>query len=75
LGEDTMKKFKLMEKPGILVAVIGVLGLTLTFAIQSFTFLERAIMAIVCVVVILGGILAETRFADKFKEQQIEDWN
>lgn len=66
---------KLIQKPGLIVSVFGILGLILSFAIESFTFLERAIMVIVCCVVIVGGLLAETKYANIFKEGKEESWN
>ena len=59
-------------KPGIVVAIIGILGITIAIASNSLTFLEKSIIVLICFVVLVAGIISETPIIDRFRNIEVE---
>lgn len=64
-----------LKKPGFIVSIIGIIGITFALVFQGLTILEKAIILVICSVIFVGGALLETPFFDKYKKIQEESWN
>lgn len=59
-------------KPGIIVAIIGILGFTVAIASNALTLLEKSIILLICVVVTIAGVISETSIVDRFRGYEVE---
>lgn len=64
-----------LQKPGLIVALLGMIGMVIVLSIQGLILFEKIITFIVCVIIFLGGLISETSFVDRFKKQGEELWN
>lgn len=64
-----------LQKPGLIVALLGMIGMVIVLSIQGLILFEKIITFIVCVIIFLGGLISETSFVDRFKKQGEELWS
>lgn len=67
-------KNKFFNKPGFILALIGIIGMFIAFVVQGLTLLEKAIIVVICGIVFVGGTLSETSFFNKYRERHEESW-
>lgn len=60
-------------KPGMILSIIGVLGIILILTI-NLTIIEKTILFIIFVVLIVGGVLSQTKFVDELRNVKQEQW-